>query len=106
VDTQNKTSVDIEDLYKRLGEVEQLQGMAMHNATTANERSMKALNEAKELYKNGTAPLPELNITALEGKFLNYSFLSFILKNLLNYSYKSRNCFPVQQPIPIGGITY
>ena len=67
VKVQNQTSVDIEDLYRRLGETEQLQVTAKMNATEAHERSSKALHEANELYKNGTSPLPDLNITAIEG---------------------------------------
>lgn len=41
--------------------------MAKMNATEADSRSSAALNEANELFKNGSEPLPELNITAYEG---------------------------------------
>ncbi|EDO36523.1 predicted protein, partial [Nematostella vectensis] len=68
VEAQNQTSIDLAELRRMLGEVEQLHVTTRANASKARDRAQNAMRDADELYKNGTAPLPDLGIDAIRAK--------------------------------------
>lgn len=67
MNAQKRTSYDIEELLRKLNRTIELHQQAAPAAEKSREDSQNALDEANELYKNGTAPLPDLGLSAMQG---------------------------------------
>ena len=66
--TLNQTLVDIQDLLRRLKQVELLSKITLANATLAKERSQSSLDKAEKIYVDATAPFPDIGIDILRSK--------------------------------------
>ena len=67
---QKKTSEGIEELLKKLNKTITLHEQAESAVKRSRDDSQNALEEANELYKNGTAPLPDLGLLEMQGNIL------------------------------------
>lgn len=73
----NKTYIDLADILRRLRKVERLSQVTQGNATSAKERAEASLSDAEDIYKNATAPLPDIGLDELRS---NYAlFISFLI---------------------------
>lgn len=68
---QKKTSDGIEELLKKLNKTIDLHKQAESAVKQSVDDSQSALDEANELYKNGTAPLPDFKLLEMQGNTLN-----------------------------------
>lgn len=68
MDAQKKTSHDIEELLRKLNRTIDLHEQAAGAVEESRDDAQNALDEALELYKNGTAPLPDLGLSDMQGK--------------------------------------
>jgi len=66
VDAQEKTSDGIEELLKKLNKTITLHERVASAVNKSRDDSQSALDEANELYKNGTAPLPDLGLSEMQ----------------------------------------
>ena len=71
---QKKTSEGIEELLKKLNKTITLHEQAESAVKRSRDDSKNALDEANELYENGTAPLPDLGLLEMQGNTLARSF--------------------------------
>ena len=67
MNAQQKTSDGIEELLKKLNRTIMLQEQAASATDKSRDDSQSALDEANELYENGTAPLPDLGLLEMQG---------------------------------------
>ena len=67
MNAQQKTSDGIEELLKKLNRTIVLQEQAASATDKSRDDSQSALDEANELYENGTAPLPDLGLLEMQG---------------------------------------
>ena len=67
MDAQEKTSDGIEELLKKLNKTITLHERVASAVNKSRDDSQSALDEANELYKNGTAPLPDLGLSEMQG---------------------------------------
>lgn len=67
VNEQQKTSDGIEELLKKLNRTIALYEQAANATKKSRDDSQSALDEANELYKNGTAPIPDLGLLEMQG---------------------------------------
>ena len=70
VHAQERTSDGIEELLKKLNRTITLHDQAAIDAEKSHVDSQSALDEANELYENGTAPLPDLGLLEMQGEFI------------------------------------
>ena len=64
---QKKTTDGIDELLKKLNRTIDLHEQAKSAAEKSRQESHNALDEAVELYENGTAPLPDLGLSEMKG---------------------------------------
>lgn len=69
INAQKKTTVGIEELLKKLNRTIHLHERAESAAEKSREQAQNAMDEAVELYENGTAPLPDLGLAEMQGIF-------------------------------------
>lgn len=67
MNAQKKTTDSIEELLKKLNRTIDLREQAESAAEQSREEAQNAMDEAVELYENGTAPLPDLGLSAMQG---------------------------------------
>ena len=70
---QKKTSEGIEELLKKLNKTITLHEQAESAVKQSYDDSRNALDEANELYKNGTVALPDLGLLEMQGNTLAVS---------------------------------
>lgn len=67
INAQKMTTNGIEELLKKLNRTIDLHEQAESAAQTSREEAQNAMDEAVELYENGTAPLPDLGLAEMQG---------------------------------------
>lgn len=67
MNAQEKTTDGIEELLKKLNRTIDLHEQAESAAEKSREEAQNAMDEAVELYENGTAPLPDLGLSEMQG---------------------------------------
>jgi len=67
MNAQKKTTDDIEELLKKLNRTIDMYEQAESAVETSREEAQNAMDEAVELYEDGTAPLPDLRLSEMQG---------------------------------------
>lgn len=67
MNAQEKTTDGIEELLKKLNRTIDLHEQAESAAEKSRKEAQNAMDEAVELYENGTAPLPDLGLSEMQG---------------------------------------
>lgn len=67
MNAQEKTTDGIEELLKKLNRTIDLHEQAESAAEKSREEAQNVMDEAVELYENGTAPLPDLGLSEMQG---------------------------------------
>lgn len=67
MNAQEKTTDGIEELLKKFNRTIDLHEQAESAAEKSREEAQNAMDEAVELYGNGTAPLPDLGLSEMQG---------------------------------------
>lgn len=64
---QKKTTDGLEELLRKLNKTIQMHQQAANATEKSRDGSQSALDEANELYENGTAPFPEFGLQEMKG---------------------------------------
>lgn len=67
VTAQKKTTDGLEELIRKFNKTIQMHKQAANTADKSRGSSQSALDEANELFENGTAPLPEFGLQEMKG---------------------------------------
>ena len=67
----NQTHIDLADILRRLIQVEVLSQQTELNAGIARGRAFGSLREAESIFKNATAPFPDIGLDVMRGNYLH-----------------------------------